>query len=161
MTVIETAIKMEQKAIAFYNDAAEKTDHPFGKRMFLSFVDDEKDHLCMLRDLAEKEQVAFKINEPKKDIRTIFDELKDEMIDKISATTDEIGAIRVAMDMEKEGFHYYEKIASESPDERERALFERLAHEEEQHFRLLENTFEYLNDTGNWFMWEEYSIVEG
>ena len=161
MKAIETAIKMEKNAIAFYKEAVEKTDHPFGKRMFLSFVGDEKEHLCMLSDLAEKEDVEFKINKPLKTIRTIFEELKDEMIDQVRATTDEISAIKIAMDMEKEGFHYYEKVASESLDESERGLFEKLAHEEDQHFRILENTAEYLNDTGNWFMWEEYSIVEG
>jgi hypothetical protein len=33
--------------------------------------------------------------------------------------------------------------------------------EEQQHYDIFANTHSFLSDTGNWFMWEEHSIVEG
>lgn len=42
MNAIEIAIKMEKDAIDFYKEAAEKTRHPVGKKMFLSVTEDEK-----------------------------------------------------------------------------------------------------------------------
>jgi len=33
--------------------------------------------------------------------------------------------------------------------------------EEKRHYELLENTHRFLEDTGDWFMWEEHGILEG
>lgn len=161
MKAVETAIKMETDAIAFYKEAARRTGHPFGKKMFLSFVEDEKHHLCALRDLFRNRDIEYVLREPLKNIHTIFTDLRSEMLDHIGSTTDEIAAIKLALDMEKESYHYYERVARDAVGEKERKLFEQLADEEEQHYRILENTDLYLEDTGNWFMWKEYSIVEG
>jgi rubrerythrin len=38
MNAVEIAIKMETDAIKFYREAAEKTKHPVGKKMFLSIT---------------------------------------------------------------------------------------------------------------------------
>ena len=55
MDVIKTAIKTETDAIAFYEEAAQKTKHPIGKKMFLSIMEDEKNHVedfkCILHGL--------------------------------------------------------------------------------------------------------------
>jgi rubrerythrin len=45
---VETAIKMETDAIAFYNEAANKTSHAFGREMFRGFIKDETRHIKML-----------------------------------------------------------------------------------------------------------------
>jgi len=31
----------------------------------------------------------------------------------------------------------------------------------QEHFRVFNNTCSFLADTGNWYMWEEYEIVDG
>jgi rubrerythrin len=56
---------------------------------------------------------------------------------------------------------FYRKLLSEAATGKEKALYEKLIKEEERHFDLFSNTYNFLNDTGNWFMWEEYSIVDG
>ena len=43
----------------------------------------------------------------------------------------------------------------------ERALLELLIKEEQQHYDIFSNTYQFLSDSGNWFMWEERGIVEG
>jgi len=113
MNAVEHAIKMETDAISFYREAAEKTSHPFGKKMFLSFVEDEKRHLEMLSDLFKSMDFTLKTAEPMENMKTIFESLKDEMMEKISASTDELNAIKIAMDMEKEGYEHYKKTAAE------------------------------------------------
>ena len=37
----------------------------------------------------------------------------------------------------------------------------RLVKEEQQHYDVFANTYSFMSDTGNWFMWDEHSIVEG
>jgi rubrerythrin len=161
MNAIEIAIKMEKDAIDFYKEAAEKTTHPVGKKMFLSITEDEKRHLQMLSQIFK--EVGVKIDEvsPMKNMKTVFASMKDSMMQKIAATRDELEAFKIAMQMEKEGIEFYRKTEAGVQKEKEKALFARLIKEEEQHYAIFSNTYNFMIDTGNWFMWEEHGIVEG
>ena len=158
---IDTAVKMETDAMKFYHEAAQKTIHPFAKRMFQGFVRDEDRHLKMLRDILSGMDLKIISLHPKAEIRTAFSDLKEQMMERISASTDEIGAVQVALDFETKGFEFYKKAAAEAADEREKALFSALAGEEQEHYSILQNTYSFLKDTGNWFMWQEQGILEG
>ena len=161
MNAIEIAIKMEKDAINFYTEAAQKTQNPAGKKMFLSITEDEKRHLQMLTQIFKEIDIKITEVNPMKNIKTIFESLKDTMMQRAAATKDELEAFKIAMQMEKEGVEFYKKTASEARSEKEKALFERLVKEEEQHYAIFSNTFNFMTDTGNWFMWDEHSIVDG
>ncbi len=161
MNAVEIAIKMETDAIRFYKEAAEKCDHAVGKKMFLSIREDEKRHLEMLSQILKGLDIKIKDVSPMKNIKTIFEQMKDEMMERVEAKTDELEAFKIAMQMEKEGIEFYKKAASDAPAEKERNLFERLTHEEEQHYAVFANTYFFMHDSGSWFMWEEHSIVDG
>ncbi|MFO0753409.1 MAG: ferritin family protein [Thermodesulfovibrionales bacterium] len=161
MNSVEIAIKMETDAIKFYREAAEKTSNAVGKRMFLSVAEDEKRHIKILSQHLESLDLTISQASPLKNVKTIFEEMKEELMQRVEATPDEVEAFRIAMGMEKEGKAFYERAAAAAPTEKERKLFEILVREEEEHFSLFQNTYSFLTDTGNWFMWEEHSIVEG
>jgi len=161
MNAVELAIKMEKDAIEFYKEAVVKTRHPFGKRMFQSFIEDEKRHLKVLDDIFSGLDLKVDSQSPREKVRSIFDELKLEMAQRIKADTDEIEAIRLAMDFEKRGYEFYKKAVEETTDKKTKELFEILTREEEEHFNILQNTLFFLTNTGSWFMWEEHSIVDG
>jgi rubrerythrin len=161
MNAIEIAIRMEKDAIDFYREAAEKTTHPVGKKMFLSITEDEKRHLQMLSQIFKEVDITIHEVSPMQNVKTIFESMKDSMMQKIQATENELEAFKIAMQMEQEGVLFYKKAGADAQKEKEKKLFERLAEEEEQHYSIFSNTFSFLNDTGNWFMWEEHSIVDG
>lgn len=161
MNAVEIAIKMETDAIKFYKEASDKCNHVVGKKMFLSIAEDEKRHLDMLSQIFKGLDLRIKDVSPMKNIKTIFEQMKDEMLEKVEATSDELDAFKIAMQMEREGVEFYKKAASDAPTENEKRLFERLVHEEEQHYAVFANTYFFMSDTGNWFMWEEHSIVDG
>ncbi len=160
-SAVETALKMETDAIRFYTDARGKTSHPLGKRIFEGFIEDEKRHLKMLDGIMKDMDIELSVVNPEKDIKTIFSELKDQMMQRVSVTTDEIQAVGIALDFEKEGYNFYQKAALEAEEEKEKRLFEVLTIEEKRHYEILENTYRYLKDTGDWFMWDEHGILEG
>lgn len=161
MNAIEMSIKMETDAINFYKEAADRTSHSVGKKMFLSIIEDEKRHVKMLDDLFRGLDLTLDEVSPMTNMKTVFEELRDQMMQRITATTDELEVLRIAMNMEKEGTEFYRKALKEAKAEKEKKLFENLVKEEEQHFAIFENTYSFLSDTGNWFMWEEHSIVDG
>lgn len=161
MNAIEIAIRMETDAITFYTDAAKKTKNPVGKKMFLTITEDEKRHLKMLSQIFKGLDIKMKDVSPMKNIKTVFEGLKGKMMERVSATSNELEAFKIAMQMEKEGIKFYKKTAKEAKKEKEKKLFERLVHEEEQHYNIFANTYFFMSDTGSWFMWEEHSIVDG
>jgi rubrerythrin len=161
MNAIEIAIKMETDAIAFYQEAAQRTSHPVGKKMFLSIIQDEKRHLEALSAIFKGLDISLEDVSPMKRVKTVFEENRQEMLQRIQATDDEMQALKVAMKMEADSVEFYQKAAREAPTEKERRLFERLTEEERQHHAIFSNTYFFLSDTGNWFMWEEHSIVDG
>ena len=161
MDALDIAVKMETDAIAFYTEAAQKTKYAAGKKMFESIRADEKRHLEMISQIIKGLNVTHKDIEPMAGVKTVFESMKNEMMKKVEATQDELEAFKIAMQMEKEGKQFYEKALAQAKTDREKALFKRLIHEEEQHYAIFANTYEFLSDTGNWFMWEERGIVEG
>ncbi len=161
MKAVEIAIKMEEDAIKFYTDASERTSHPVGKKMFLSVADDEKRHMKMLSQIFKGEDAVIANVNPKESIKTVFETMKDDMMQRIEASNDELEAFKVGMQMEKDGIEFYRKAMNESSSENEKGLFERLIIEEQHHYDIFSETYSFLLDSGNWFMWDEHSIVEG
>jgi rubrerythrin len=161
MNAIEVAIRMEKDAIDFYTEAAGKTAHSVGKKMFLSITEDEKRHLKMLSAIFKDIGITLDNVSPMANIQTIFKTMKDSMMQRVAATKDEIDAFRIAMQMEKEGVEFYKKAEADAPTDKERALFKRLVKEEQQHYDIFANTYSFMSDTGSWFMWDEHSIVDG
>jgi len=161
MNAIEIAIKMETDAINLYSAAADRIKHPVGKKMLLAITEDEKRHLEVLSHIFEEIDIKIKDVSPMKNIKTVFEAIKDEMTKRIEATTDELEAFKIAMQMEKESVEFYKKARAEAQTEKEKSLFERLTKEEQEHYDIFANTYFFLSDTGSWFMWEEHSIVDG
>jgi rubrerythrin len=161
MDALEVAMKMETDAIAFYTEAAGKTKYPAGKKMFQTITEDEKRHLQMIGQIVKGMNITHQDVSPMKNVKTVFETLKDEMMGRVAATNDELEAFKIAMQMEKEGVEFYRKTLAGAKKDKEKALLQQLIQEEEQHYAIFFNTHEFLADTGNWFMWEERGIVEG
>ncbi len=161
MNSIEIAVKMETEAIKFYTEAADKTSHPVGRKMFLTIAEDEKRHLNILSKILKGLDIHMSDVSPMENVKTIFESMKNSLIDRISTTNDEMEAFKIAIQMEKEGIEFYKNLLKDSKTEKETKMFEKLIAEEQQHHDIFANTYAYLSDTGNWFLWEERGIVDG
>jgi len=161
MDALELAMKMEKDAIKFYSEAARKTKYPAGKKMFDTITEDEKRHLEMISQIIKGLNVTHKDVSPMKNVKTVFESMKNEMMKKVEASADELEAFKVAMKMEQEGMEFYKKTLAGAKKEKEKALLERLIQEEQQHYAIFANTYQFLAKTGDWFLWEERGIVEG
>jgi rubrerythrin len=161
MNAIEIARKMETDAIKFYTEVAQKVKYPAGKEMFETIIVDEKKHLEIVNKLLKSLDVSVEDLQPMKDIKTVFENMKEHMMEKVEVSSDELEAFKIAMQMEKEGLEFYKKLSSESTTSKEKAVFDRLVSEEQKHYDIFSNSYNFLEDTGNWFMWEDHSIVEG
>jgi rubrerythrin len=161
MNSIEMAIKMEQEAIDFYTKCAAKTKNPVGKKMFLSIVEDEQYHLACANKVTQGQEFKPAETTPLQDMKKVFEQNKEAMLQRVSSTTDELEALEMAMKMEEETIKFYQKAFAQTTEPMEKAFFECLIKDEEEHFAIFQNTSSFMSDTGNWFMWDEHTIVEG
>ena len=83
------------------------------------------------------------------------------MLKNVSPEADELAAYKVAMKMENDGYDFYKKTLESIKDPNVKELYKFLLFEEEKHFELVSNTYEYLKNPASWFAGEERPIVEG
>ncbi len=160
---LSLALKMEKDGMSFYQEASEKIKNPLGKKMFLSFVEDEKRHYGMIEALAKGLNIEdeLKAAGPAERIRTVFEEAKKEIDTRLKAETSDVEALKVALSMEDDGYKFYKENAEKVEAQSEKALWEKLAREESRHHEMLQNALSYLEETGDWFLWEEGGPIEG
>jgi rubrerythrin len=160
---LNTALKMEKDGMAFYKKASNQTKNPLGKEMFLSFVEDEKGHYTMIESIANGLSIDKELmkKDPAERVKTIFEEARKDMDTRLGSDPTDVEALKFALNMEKEGYKFYKESAASAQDPKEKELFERLAHDESQHQEILENALSYLEETGDWFLWEEGGPIEG
>lgn len=163
--ILDYAIQMETDGIEFYQKASEKTSHPFGKKMFLALADDEAFHLEVLKNVAREYKIpdvtTFKKDTPYEKVKTLFDELRDVMKERVSVSSDDLQALEVAIKMEQKGYEAYKREAESASDQEGKTLFEYLVREEIEHLRILQNTYHYLENSKEWFLWEERGLLDG
>ncbi|MEE9192561.1 MAG: ferritin family protein [Candidatus Aerophobetes bacterium] len=134
--------------------------------MFLYFAEDEKSHLAVLNDILTDLRLSgssrfFEEKSPRERIKTIFQDLKDEIKERIAANPDELEALKIGMDMESKSVEFYQGALEKAEDSPLKRFFTRVIEEEKQHYQLLQNTHSYLEDSGEWFLWEERGLLDG
>jgi len=72
-------------------------------------------------------------------------------IEGINLDTDELDALRIAMDSEKEAIDYYMEIRANSDDDNVKKIIDMIIEQEKKHYFLLEQEFHHINSTGYWF----------
>jgi len=137
----------------FYQQAAEKTMNPIGRRVFLSVMEDEKRLLEDFKGVPKERHVEAR--------GTASTRMIKGFIKKIKATTDDVEALKIAMEMEKESIELYEKLSKKVRTPKEKALFQSLLNEEQQRYAEFSDTCLFLSDSRSWFMWDEHSIMDG
>ena len=154
--IIETAIQLERDGRKFYHDAAERASSEIARKMFESLAGDEVRHIEWIKSVSPGENTAGSVN------RALYGRLsgifKDasETVRKAAATCeDDINAMRLAIEMEERSAAAYATWAEESETADVRELCEMLADVERFHRELIENSIEYLERPGDWFMVEE------
>jgi len=159
---VQQARKMEMDGIEFYTKAAADAASPMGSRLFGSFAEDERRHLRIIEEIARGLDVDIEsMPEPREEIKTVFSNAEVEVGERAVATADEAKAIEIAMGMEQRSYEHYKRCGAQSDNEKEKRLFDRLALEENQHYRMLENTMQYIDDNQEWFLWNEWGLLTG
>ena len=152
---IQTAIQMEKDGYSFYQKAAAQTSSDMGKSIFEGIAKDELLHLEIFQKLFEdnvgKSEWDDLIDSSKKyqDIDVFPKDLKS--IEGANPDTNELDALRIAMDSETEAIDYYTTIWENSDDDEVKKIIDIIIDQEKKHYFLLEQEFSHLSSTGYWY----------
>lgn len=139
--ILKTAILMEKRGFAFYNQVAEQTEVDEVKKIFSIMAEEEVAHIKYLTDqFSEYTKNAtfhsFALPEDSQDsIEKAI--LSNDIKKKLSAASYEAAAIAAAIDMENRAIQVYSDRALSATDDNEKALYQMLADWERTHHKIL------------------------
>ena len=150
--VLKTAILMEKRGKAFYENVASQTQSPDVKKIFTMMAEEEQTHIEFL----SKQFASYSKNHKfdkidlKADTAVVDEILSGDIKTQISAASFEAAAISAAIDMETKAIEVYTKQANEATDANEKELFSWLAEWEKGHYKVLHELNEELKQN-IWF----------
>jgi len=152
---IKTAIQMEKDGYDFYNKAAAQTSSDMGRDFFKSLAADELLHLEVFQKLFD-EQVGKNEWHDLVNTSTKYTDIpifpKDlQKIEGANPGTNEIDALRIAMDSEQRAIEWYTKIREKTSDDQVNEILDEIINQEKNHYNILEGEFHHINSTGYWF----------
>lgn len=150
---LRDAIQFEADGRAFFLEAAERTSDYFGRIIFNSLADEELDHIERIktidRALRGRGQWPSEKDHAEKGRKSVFEEARMKMDKTVKDRTDDLTAVKVAMDLEEKGYRFYSDLAARAVDSREKEFYRRLATEEKRHLQILEDTWNALVEYGS------------
>lgn len=154
--IIRAAIQLELDGRKFYLGAAGGSSNDLARQMFESLADDELIHIEWIEKLSAEKETARELKEKTYErLRRIFADADESKREAASSSKDDIEAMNLAIEMEEKSRDAYAKWAKHSDIDEIVNLCNILADQEAFHRELLENTIQYLEHTGDWFMKEE------
>ena len=152
---IKTAIQMEKDGHSFYNKAAAQTSSEMGRTIFKGLAADELLHLEIFQKLFDekigKEEWYDLVNTSKKYVDIPIFPKDLQVVEGANPDTNEIDALRIAMDSEQRAIDYYTNIRENSSDDQVNEIIDEIINQEKNHYRILEGEFHHINSTGFWF----------
>jgi len=142
----------------FYVQAVERTQSEAGKRVFQSLVDEEENHLDILRgeyaavsgqdawvSREEAQAMAASVNPT-----DIFPEATSAG-QLIPADASDEQSLKMAMEFEQRGYQLYTDAAEQADSAEAVKIWKWLARAEDKHFAFLQETLEFLETNGAWY----------
>ena len=159
----EFALQVEADSEKYYREQALKTKQDDIKAVLNNLANDEHRHYKIIQDLQKQIGKYIEADHDLSGMKRIFasyqtdfktlknqvsiDKLKDEQAD----------VYRVALIKEQESVALYRKMQTETQNDEEKRILEKLAKEEAGHVEILEAIIELLNHVNDWVESAEFN----
>lgn len=164
--VVKAALDFEAEGYQIFIDAGEKSKDPLSKATFKFLADQEIKHMEAIKAFAEKLEgngsfdadalgEYMTVAKAKKEIGGIFAKFKDQYEATAGDPDERLEIYKVAMNMECRGHDFYGSAADQATDETSRKMFRFLSDEEAQHYLIIEETHEFLEQPDAFMAVEE------
>ncbi len=167
--ILDEAVAFEETGMAFFLDRAENATSQLERNLFRSLAEDEKGHKAYLLQLKAQllvnnnpDDMKLEDEEEPHSMRQVFESALENAVDPYTPEdSSELEILKGAMDVERRGYEMYTKAVETVRSERAKAIFGALAVEEQGHFTLLKNTYDFMADPDGWHGFDENPMLDG
>jgi len=163
---IRTAIELEQRIAAVYDQAAAACADDIGRRVFGALAAEERDHVAYLEQRLDQvaETGAFTVEPletvvpPSERIEEGVRRMEQQVVPRDHGQ--EVDFLRQALEAEEETSGFYQRMVAElDPEGRE--LFERFVEIELGHKAIVQAEIDAVTGLGFWFDFQEFNLEAG
>lgn len=163
---IVTSLDFEKRVRDYYFHAAQKTDDPRGKEVFMALSDEEQSHVDYLQSRLDQWRTTGKISVPV--LATTLPQaswLKEGKLKMNAVAFDrdystEVALLRDSAKLEDDITELYKKLVNELPEEHAK-MFKRFLEIEDGHTGIVEAEIDALQKDGFWFSLREFDLEAG
>lgn len=166
--MLSTALEMERKGKAFYDEAIATCHNAVGREMFRMLMKDEVVHMDRILKIYEALKAGrawsdeWKSLKPDhKDLRVLFKEMVSNHGTRITSKTSDLEALDVGIDFESRAISFYQEHLEKTTDSLEREFIEQIINEEKSHHAALSDMKLYLSEPAAWFGEQEHPGLDG
>jgi rubrerythrin len=164
---LQTALQMEIDGKEFYLKSSKASKNELGKELLKKLAAEEDIHRKVFQNIYNTiknkkgwPDVTF-TGDGGKNLRTVFVVALEAMDKSVDAMPEEIDAVQTAMGMENKTFDFYNSRGKQAASDAEKELYSSLTMQESEHYRVLQDYYEFLKDPAGWFVKTEHTSVDG
>jgi len=158
MTIIDDAIGLEERSLAYYKEAAGRVTDPSGKKILELLAKEEKRHIALLSEMKQGGygplEGSFLIAEVRGLVEGAVKEGRDAIFTDVSLRE----ILQKAMEIEQATRRFYKEKCTTAPDEKQKELFKILAEQETGHYLMVSSLAEYFDRPAEWVESAEFGL---
>ncbi len=166
--VLRTALENEIKGRNLYLQYAKTVNSELARRVFAHLANEELVHIEDIRKFIKSMSLGPAVDADKmvspgslEDAKSLFGRLISELKQQVKISDDDNRSREIAMGLEKAGYGFYKKGADSTDDPGLKKFLLWLVEQEQSHYMLIRNAFEYINNPDSWHAGEEHWLLEG
>lgn len=160
MNVFDFAMQMETDGKRFYEKLAEASGDAGLKTIFLRLAADEQKHYETFQALKQDLLPTMQETSVLEDSQNIFQQIMDKKGEILATVHVDLEGYRYAMKLEADSARLYEDAARRESKSELQNLLLRIAAEEQKHFTILENIYDFFNAPNQYLAWREFSNLD-
>lgn len=152
--VLAMALRNEERAKEILDSGMANAKSALGRATFEYLSSQEIEHMRLIKDYARaiasgsgmdlQDMPQHTKRQDGEKIKSIFEKYS-KGFDKAGQTGEErMDVYETALQMERDGFNFYNQAAKQASDDKAKKLYEFLSREEERHFELIQDTRDFL-----------------
>lgn len=159
MDIFDFAMGMELDGKKYYEKLAAETPVTGLATIFTRLAVDEQKHYDIFRDLKGGVTSKMAGTTVLEDAKNLFRELmKDDTI--VGSMKKGLDGYQHAMKIEKDSVHFYEDAARKESRGEVSALLLRIAGEEQKHYNIMDNLYDFALKPEYFLAWREFSNLK-
>jgi len=161
---LKTALDFEIKGHKIYEEVSNKTENEIIARTFRYLADQELIHIQAIKEYMGKSGAIPFTNvnrDSLKGMKQFFNTTITEFKKKTELSDDDIKAHETGLELEKSSYDFYKEKFQNSKDPKAKKFFEWLMVQENAHYELIRNTYDFIKNPVAFYTEEERWMADG